>query len=390
MLTQPNNRKGKPAVSVHFYLYKGNLMNKPEVVEVKAYHIVYLTTNPFNNKIYVGKHSTNNLNDGYKGSGKYLNKAFKKYGKKHFKFQILHYCLTLMDAYEVEGWIVDQAFIDRPDTYNVVVGGRMTPDWTGKKRSEECIAKHKMYRATEETKKLISIANTGKIKTPEQLELMRTLSTGRKDSEETKQKKRLANLGRKHTEEALRKMRGRKLTKEHINKLTGRKRTEETLLKLKCRVVKPESILQGVQTRSNYFPKLLLISPTGETHIIQYSLQTFCRTHNLSYTTIFTNLNKGPIKFYYNSKSEKYINSIGWELRDDSFSQSNIKLPKEYLIISPDGKEHKCNYISSFCRQHNLSNHILSRHIDKGIISCRNGKSKEYMNNKGWEIRSIK
>jgi hypothetical protein len=37
------------------------------------YHIIYKTTNLINGKIYVGMHSTDNLNDGYLGSGWILN-----------------------------------------------------------------------------------------------------------------------------------------------------------------------------------------------------------------------------------------------------------------------------------------------------------------------------
>ena len=41
-----------------------------------------------NGKYYVGKHSTNNLNDGYIGSGDRLRKSVKKYGKENLQNMI--------------------------------------------------------------------------------------------------------------------------------------------------------------------------------------------------------------------------------------------------------------------------------------------------------------
>jgi hypothetical protein len=88
------------------------------------YHLVYLTTNLINNKIYVGVHSTIKLSDGYLGSGKALIQAIKKYGKDSFKRYTLHLCLTQSDAYEWEGLIVDKTFISRKDSYNQKLGGK--------------------------------------------------------------------------------------------------------------------------------------------------------------------------------------------------------------------------------------------------------------------------
>lgn len=42
--------------------------------------IIYETTNLINGRIYIGAHKTNDINDSYLGSGKYLLKAVKKHG----------------------------------------------------------------------------------------------------------------------------------------------------------------------------------------------------------------------------------------------------------------------------------------------------------------------
>ena len=87
------------------------------------HNIVYKTTNTVNNKIYIGVHSTNNLNDGYLGSGKTLKLAFKKYGIKNFKRDILFDVENTELAYFIEYFLVNDKFINRKDTYNLVVGG---------------------------------------------------------------------------------------------------------------------------------------------------------------------------------------------------------------------------------------------------------------------------
>ena len=50
------------------------------------YHYLYKTTNMLNNKYYIGMHSTNNLEDGYIGSGDRIRRSLKKYGKENFNF----------------------------------------------------------------------------------------------------------------------------------------------------------------------------------------------------------------------------------------------------------------------------------------------------------------
>lgn len=89
----------------------------------RDYNLVYRTTNNINGKIYIGVHRTNNINDGYIGSGDRLKKAIKKYGKENFTREILHNFTTYKKAREKEGEIVNDEFIARDDTYNLIPGG---------------------------------------------------------------------------------------------------------------------------------------------------------------------------------------------------------------------------------------------------------------------------
>ena len=87
------------------------------------YYTVYKTTNTTNGKIYIGMHQTENLDDGYMGSGKYLKRALKKYGSQQFTKEILFVFDTFDEMKTKEREIVDEAFVNRDDTYNLNIGG---------------------------------------------------------------------------------------------------------------------------------------------------------------------------------------------------------------------------------------------------------------------------
>lgn len=87
------------------------------------FHIIYKTTNLINGKIYVGLHSTDNINDGYLGSGWVLKSAIKKYGRENFKRDVLLVLSNREEAREVESLLVDKEFASRQGTYNLQEGG---------------------------------------------------------------------------------------------------------------------------------------------------------------------------------------------------------------------------------------------------------------------------
>jgi hypothetical protein len=89
-------------------------------------YIVYKTTNLINNMIYIGVHKTNNIDDGYIGSGKFFKLAVKKYGKNYFKKEILFIYDNIEDAYKKEKELVNEDFIMSDKTYNLVCGGSIS------------------------------------------------------------------------------------------------------------------------------------------------------------------------------------------------------------------------------------------------------------------------
>ena len=79
---------------------------------MKKHYLIYQITNTVNNKIYIGKHITENVDDDYFGSG--LDKFVKT---------ILFKCQNKEEMDLLERCVVTQEFCDRDDTYNINVGG---------------------------------------------------------------------------------------------------------------------------------------------------------------------------------------------------------------------------------------------------------------------------
>jgi group I intron endonuclease len=90
---------------------------------LKKYHFIYKTTNLKNGKFYVGMHSTNNLNDGYLGSGKRLKRSIKKYGVENFKLEILEFFDSRELLVEREKQLVNEELLKDTNCMNLKTGG---------------------------------------------------------------------------------------------------------------------------------------------------------------------------------------------------------------------------------------------------------------------------
>lgn len=91
-------------------------------------HFVYKTTNIINGSYYIGVHSTENINDGYLGSGNKISNAIKKYGRNNFERAIISFHSSREEALIEEHKLVD---LSDPLTYNIVPGGGNPPSKRG-------------------------------------------------------------------------------------------------------------------------------------------------------------------------------------------------------------------------------------------------------------------
>lgn len=85
--------------------------------------MVYKTTNLVNGKIYIGKHQTYDISDGYLGSGILIQRAIEKYGEENFKREILFECSSVEEMNAKEAELVNEEFLKRDDVYNLKQGG---------------------------------------------------------------------------------------------------------------------------------------------------------------------------------------------------------------------------------------------------------------------------
>lgn len=89
----------------------------------KKHHYIYKTTCQVTGKFYIGMHSTDNLEDGYLGSGKILGYSIGKHGRENHKREILERCENREALKLREAAIVNEQLLADPLNINLKYGG---------------------------------------------------------------------------------------------------------------------------------------------------------------------------------------------------------------------------------------------------------------------------
>lgn len=159
---------------------------------MKRFNFIYVTTNLVTGHQYVGKHTSNNLNDNYLGSGSLIMLKIKEYGRKNFKREILEFFEEGENHLLLEKKYIDILNTKIPNGYNINSDGGTCGFFY------------------DETSKKLSKISKGRVKSPEHI---KKLSEARKG-------KPTWNKGKTnvYSDKAKEKMRAAKLNKLPWNK----------------------------------------------------------------------------------------------------------------------------------------------------------------------------
>jgi len=210
------------------------------------YYLLYEITNLINGKTYIGQHITENVDDGYMGSGHAITAAIKKYGKKNFNKEILLYAKNEVALNFFERSLVTPEFVELDTNYNLKEGGsngrpskesiaKQAAALKGRKRKPEHVAK------TQATKRSWSPERKAAFSAKRS-----AIMKGKKHSPETIAKiqdTRRKNGTYKHSAETIAKIsaahKGKKISAETKNKMSAalkgknrRPRSPETRAKI--------------------------------------------------------------------------------------------------------------------------------------------------------------
>lgn len=218
------------------------------------YYTVYRVTNKVNGKYYIGKHTTDDPNDKYMGTGTIITRAIQAYGLDAFEKQVLYFCDSEEHAFEVEAQLVTEALVNDPMCYNLRAGGK--GGWTHSAETREKIRQDNLQRppVSAETRAKVSALHKGRKRSPETGAKISAANTGRKISDEARANMSKGQLGKKYSAETIAK---------RVATRAGYRHSAETIEKMKetkalravgraKRKMSPEVIAKRIAARAGY------------------------------------------------------------------------------------------------------------------------------------------
>ena len=157
----------------------------------RKFHYLYKITRLKDGKYYIGIHSTDDMNDGYFGSGKRIKRSLNCYGTEGHVKEILEVFPSRIEVIERERVVVNEEMLADPLCLNIQKGGAGVYPLERKEYAVKRKYSKKRVPATEETKQKIREKQLGKKASDETREKMRQSRIGKNRgpmSEETKRR----------------------------------------------------------------------------------------------------------------------------------------------------------------------------------------------------------
>ena len=123
------------------------------------FYTAYKITNKVNGRFYIGAHKTEDLNDGYMGSGAAIRRAIEKHGKENFVKEILHTFDSAEEMFDRERILLEGVW-SSSDCYNLNGGG------TGATEHLNSDDRHREARARGGQKAMAALHKSGRCNPP--------------------------------------------------------------------------------------------------------------------------------------------------------------------------------------------------------------------------------
>jgi len=172
----------------------------------RKYHIIYKTTCRVTGKWYIGMHSTDDLDDGYMGSGQQLRRSVKKYGKEQHKTEVLEFLPDRESLWKREEELVTKKLMEDQFCMNLATGGQGKTD--------------RPLVTKESTAAKLSAASKAAIRTPEWCAKISKSNKGKPKprSEEGDKSWRDKVIGRKASPEEIKRLKAGQLASEKFKR----------------------------------------------------------------------------------------------------------------------------------------------------------------------------